>query len=117
MIYSTFPNLTSAITGARSCTTDGKKTLQHLRFDASKKRRGSRAGSVELQCANNTFESSAQTAERKALQLYALWFLAYSTFQRCYCVKEVYLQALWWCVQVPRPVTLVKEADSTLVCQ
>jgi len=35
----------------------------------------------------NTFESSAQTAETKAL--HALWFLLCSTFQRCYWVKNL----------------------------
>jgi len=54
------------------------------------------------------------TAERK--ELHALWSLLYSTPQRCYSVKEACLHALWLCVQVLRPVTLVRDFKSTLVC-
>jgi len=45
-------------------------------------------------CVQGTFSNLLPklTAERKAL--YALCFLLYSTLQRCYCVKDVCLQAL-----------------------
>jgi len=100
-----------------------RKFMNHWRQENAAKfaaqrsgtRWGSRAGGVELLCVGNTSEPSTQTAERKAL--HALWFLLYGTFQRCYYVKEVCLQALWLCVQVLRPVALVKEGNSTLVCQ
>jgi len=64
-------------------------------------------------CARNTFKLFTQTAERKAF--HGLWFLLHGIFQRCYYVKEICLQAL--CVQVLSPVTLVREVNSTLVCQ
>ena len=54
-------------------------------------RRGSRAGSVELLCARNTFESSSQTAER--LEFHAICFLLCNTCQRWYYVKEISLSA------------------------
>jgi len=72
-----------------------QRSMKHWRQENAAKfavhrtqtRRGSLAGSVGLLCARNTLESSAQTAERKAL--HALCFLLFCTFQRCYCVKEV----------------------------
>jgi len=79
-------------------------------FQRTETKRGSSAGSVELLCASNTFESSAQTAERKAL--HALWFLLYSTFQRCYCVKKFVCKRC-----VSKYLTLVREVNSTLACQ
>jgi len=61
-----------------------------------------------------TLESCDQTAERKAL--HAICVLLHSTFQCCYCVKEICLQAL--CVQILSPVTLaIRKVYSTLVCQ
>ena len=43
---------------------------------------GSCAVNLELLCARNTFESSAESAERKVF--HALWFLLYRTHQSCY---------------------------------
>jgi len=63
---------------------DGSTALPQRKENAGKfavhrteARRGSRAGSVELLYARNTFESSAQTAETKALhapeQDFSVW--------------------------------------------
>jgi len=100
-----------------------RKSMDHWRHENVAKfavhptqtKRGSRAGGVELLCVKNTFESSAQTSERKTFN--ALWFLLHVSCQRCYCMKEVYLQGLWLHVQVVGQVTFVRKVNSTLFCQ
>ena len=100
----TFRELTSAITGASPWTTDGTKMLPNLQFTALKEVEF-RVPEVWSSC-GTLLNFLLKTAEKKVLHV--LWFLLYSTLQRCYCVKDVCLQALRLCVQVLSPVTLVR---------
>jgi len=114
-IYSTIPNVTSATTGASPWTTDGRKRCQ-IRGPSHRNKTRFVCRKCGVPMCKEHFRVFFPNALLKWKRCMHFGFCCVAHFNAV-TMWKIFLQALWLCVQILRPVTLVRVVSNTLVCQ